>query len=518
MVCHNCGKELSEGALFCRYCGVMVQAPETAAEVSADNAQAIATVTEDTADDTRVPETAALLPVTDSHSAPQGKRVRRVLARLLLLLILAGGAAGSGWLTFRAWQDYRAPYQAAAFTALEDNLAKAESYTEKIPELEQQLSDASWEIRESLSSVIRYRNQRQDEILSTLTRYPDFNYNALFASEPFSSAYWQYISDLLIAFRQDRLADSWLRPYYAYSEVCGVNAGLREDLWLYDNDNENKKFNELLYDPQRFYASFYAAVMTDHFLLNNHLYVTGADMLNTLFDIPGYVLDDAVFVKACGGNPNPEEMTVPDWTPQDYSVFWSSAAERSQTGKAVWMDCNLSVQDFDINWNALLDEEAYYRAYEKFMKAIAPGLERYDMALYVPNDEYFGGISYELYGREATLEEIAAAYVAEHPECLQDLGIDINTLASSYDSLLAEEEARLEKLTAAAETLSLQKNEAIRQKDGKAFLLEQQEKLTALREQHTAAAAASLRVFAAISLFLLIMTVANLRRFIRALR
>lgn len=547
MVCHNCGKELSENALFCRYCGIPVQSPEIAA-APANDIQLPETAAAAPANDTQLPETAAAAPVNDAPlleipaavpandtqlpetitaapapaaenlPAPEKKRVRRAFARLLLFLIFACGLTASGWLTFRAWQDWRTPYQTAAFTSLEESLAKAESSAEKIPELDQLLSDNSREIRESLSSVIRYRSLRQDEILNNLTRHTDFNYSALFATEPFSSAYRQYISDLLAAFRQDSLADSWLRPYYAYSAAYGANIGIQEDLWLYAGSDDNKKFNELLSDPTHFYVSRYAAVMTDHLLLNNHLYVTGADMLNTLFGIPGYILDDAVFVKACGGNPNPEEMNVPDWTPQDYSAFWSSAGERSQSDHAVWTDCNLSARDFDIDWNALLDEKAYYRAYEKFMNAIAPGLERYGMAEYVPDDEYFGGTRYELPGSEATLDEIATAYITEHPECLTDLDIDLDALTSSYDSLLAEEESRLGKLTAAAEDLIYQKNEAIRQKDGRTFLLEQQEKLTALREQHTADASASLRVFAVISLFMFAMTVTGLRWFLRSLR
>lgn len=533
MVCHNCGKELSENALFCRYCGVPVQSPETAAKASANDTLPTETATMAPADDALPTETVTMAPVNDAEPpkipaapapaadnlpTPEKKRVRRAFARLLLFLIFAGGLTASGWLTFRAWQDWRAPYQTAAFTSLEESLAKAESSAEKLPELDQLLSDNSREIRESLSSVVRYRSLRQEEILNTLTRHTDFNYSALFATEPFSSAYRQYISDLLSAFRQDSLADSWLRPYYIYSAAYGANIGIQEDLWLYAGSDDNKKFNELLSDPAHFYVSRYAAVLTDHLLLNNHLYVTGADMLNTLFAIPGYILDDAVFVKACGGNPNPEEMNVPDWTPQDYSAFWSSAGERSQSDHAVWTDCSLSARDFDIDWNALLDEKAYYRAYEKFMNTIAPGMERYGMAEYVPDDEYFGGVRYELPGKEATLDEIATAYITEHPECLTDLGIDLDALASSYDSLLAEEESRLGELTAAAEDLIFRKNEAVRQRDGRTFLLEQQEKLTALREQHSADASASLRVFAVISLFMFVMTVTGLRWFLRALR
>lgn len=506
MVCHNCGKELSESALFCRHCGVAVQKPVT--------------VTEENVPDTQPPVTVAEVTVSDAgnSASAKGKRVRRFLARLLLFLIFAGSFTVSGWLTFRAWQDWHVPYQTAAFTSLEENIARAEDAAGRISELENLLADNSREIRESLSSIVRYRDLRQDEILSSLTGHADFNYNNLFATEPFSSAYQQYISDLLAAFRQDGLVDSWLRPYYAYSTAYASNTGIREDLWLYDSDDDTKRFNELLNDPQRFYISCYTAVMTDHLLLNDHLYVTGTDMLNTLFGIPGYILDDAVFVKACGGNPHPEEMKVPDWTLQDYDVFWSSAGDRSYSDHAVWTDCNLSARDLDIDWNTLVDEAAYYRAYEKFMNAIAPGLNRYDMAQYVPDDDYFGGARYELPGNEATLEEIAAAYITGHSECLTDLGIDMDALPSSYDGLIAEEESRLGELTAAAEDLNFQKNESLRQRDGKAFLLAQQEKLIALQERHAADAAANLRVIAAISLFLFIMTVTGLRWLIRSLR
>ncbi len=316
MVCRNCGKELSETALFCRYCGMPVQAPVTDTETPAPDTHSPAAGTETPAPDAHSPATGTeAAPAPDNSIAFRGKRVRRSLARLLLFLIFAGSFTASGWLTFRAWQDWRNPYQAAAFTALEENIAKAENSAGRLSDLENLLADNSREIRESLSSVVRYRDLRQEEILSTLTGHGDFNYSALFATEPFSSAYRQYISDLLAAFRQDSLADSWLRPYYAYSMAYNAAPGIREDLWLYDGYNDSKRFNEVLYDPQRFYVSYYTAVLSDHLLLNNHLYVTGTDMLNTLFGIPGYILDDAVFVKACGGNPDPGNMVVPDWTP-----------------------------------------------------------------------------------------------------------------------------------------------------------------------------------------------------------
>lgn len=481
MICQNCGNEMSEGANFCRHCG----APATAAKEP--------------------------VPVKKRH-------IRRALVSLLLFFIFAGGLAVSGWFEFNAWQKYNAPYQEAAFAALEEELSKTEGCAEKIAGLEVLLETNARETRELEATLALYHTQRESEILGSVTDSVELDYNALFTTEPFSSAYLQYIDDLLSAFQQDRLADGWLYPYYTYSLECGANPYIDLDLWIYDGAGENEKFSELLTDPQHFYVSAYTSTLTDHLALNNHLYVTGMDMLNTFFRIPGYVLDGAVFVKAYGGNPSPEDMKVPGWAPQDYINFWEDADSYLFSDHAVWEDFGLSAVDFDIDWNTLVDEDAYYKVYEKFMDIIAPGLDRYDMAQYAPDDEYYGGVRYELSGSEATLKEIAAAYIADNPDCLAELGIDTDTLPSSYDSLIADGKVQLEELAETAEDLELQKAEATRLQAGKAFLLQQQETLLAMQEQHVETLTVTLWVFALICVFLFAMAIASLRWLVRSLR
>lgn len=479
MICHNCGKEISENARFCRYCGVPVKT----------------------------------------------SRARRVLVSLLLVCIFAGGLAVSGWFTVRTWQKYNAPYREEDFDALQTELAKADDSAEEILRLETLMENNSTEIREQKDTLAFHRASRESEILDTITEYPELDYNALFQTELFSSAYLQYIDDLLSAFRQDRQIDSWLYPYYTYSLEYGENTYIDEDLWIYRQDKDaaetegdTQKFNSAISDPAMFYVAVYISALNDHALQNDHLYVTGLDMLNTLFKIPGYVLDGAVFVKAYGGNPDPQEMEVPGWTPQDYNNFWQYAGSYLYSEHAVWTDYGLSAEDFDLDWNTLTDENAYYRAYEKFMDTVAPGLDRFSPAQYVPDDEYYGGVRYELPGREASLQEIAAAYITGNPSCLKELGIDIKTLPSSFDSLIAEDEARLEELEDTAGQLEAQKDQAQRQLDGREFLLQQQETLSAMKNLHMKKLTVTLWVFALIFVFMFIMTASGVRRLIRSLR
>lgn len=513
MICPNCGKELSENALFCRYCGVPVTADSS--PVSAPMSPAGITP--------MPPADITLTPPADSAPAAElpvpgkKKHIRRALVSLLLFVIFAGGLTVSGRFAFKAWQECRAPYQEAAFAALDEELAKREECVGKMEELDVLLKSNTRETEELVSELARYRIQREDEILDTLTDSVEFDYDALFATEFFSSAYVQYINDLLKAFRRDTLTDSWLYSYYAYSAAYGSNNHIGQDLWIYDSDAADEKFSGLL-DPQRFCVSVYTATLSDHLAQNDHLYVTGMDMLNTLFRIPGYVLDDAVFVKAYGGSPDPSEMEVPGWSPEDYNSFWASAGSSSDSSYAVWEASGLSALDFDIDWNDLVNEDAYYKAYEKFMNTVAPGLARYGRAQYVPDDDYYGGVRYELPGNEASLREIAAAYIAKHPDCLTELGINTEALPSSYDDQIAEVKLRLEELSKAAGDLTLQKSEVQWLQDSNAFFRQQREALLAMEQQHRALFTRALWIFAFCCIFLFLMAAGSLRRFIRALR
>ena len=508
MVCKNCGNQMSEGANFCRHCGAPAAVREKSVTVSQKSAAA-------TQEPTAAAQTTAA--VTQEPVTVKKRHIRQALVSLLLFLIFTGGLAVSGRFIFSTWQESRTPYQEAAFAALDEELAMREGCAAGISDLDALLRNNAQKITELEYKLARYRLRREREVLNSVTDSVEFDYDALFATEYFSSAYLQYIDDLLNAFRQDALTDSWLHSYYDYSSDSGANTHINQDLWIYDSDRADEKFSGLL-DPRRFCVSVYTATLTDHFTQNGHLYVTGLDVLNTLFRIPGYVLDDSVFVKAYGGSPSPAEMEVPGWSMQDYDDFWESAGSRSDSPYAVWEAFGMSSVDFDIDWNNLVDEDAYYRAYEEFMDTIAPGLERYDMALYVPDDDYYGGVRYELSGNEATLKEIAAAYITGHPDCLEELGINKDALPSSYDDQIAEVKLQLEELEKTAEKLTLQRDEVKWLLDSKVFFRQQRETLLAMEQQHMELLTRTLLIFTLICLFLLIMAVSSLRRFIRALR
>ncbi|MCM1191059.1 MAG: zinc ribbon domain-containing protein [Butyrivibrio sp.] len=498
MICPECGKEISESALFCRYCGISVTAagePADAPTKSLQNTEASA---------------------AEKSTSGKKRQVRQAFVSLLLFFIFAGGLAVSGRFMYSAWREYHTPYREDVFAALDEELAKRAGSGHKVTVLDELLKTKDQEIRTLGANLARYHLRREREILNTVTDSVEIDYDALFATEFFSSAYLQYIEDLLSAFRQDALTDSWLYTYYDYSVNYGANARINQDLWFYAHDAADEKFSGLL-DPGRFCASVYTDTLSEHFALNEHLYVTGLDLL-AILGIPGYILDDAVFVKAYGGSLYPAEMEVPGWSQQDYNDFWESAGSPSDSAYAFWTDYGLSAPDFDIDWDALVDEPAYYKAYETFMDTVAPGLERYDMVQYFPDDDYYGGVRYELSGTEASLRKIAAAYITAHPDFLEELGINTEALPSSYDDLIAEAELQLAELTDTADDLTLQKNEAEWLRDSKAFFLQQRETLLAMETRHRELAIRALWIFALIIVFLFLMAAVSLRRFIRALR
>lgn len=507
MICPDCGNKLSDSALFCRYCGVPVTAGSTSQTACSTPEPAAASTPESAA--VSQPEPAAAS-IPESAAEPAGKKhIGRAPVFLLLFFIFAGGLAVGGCFAFGVWQEYHASYQTAAFAALDEEIAKREDCAGELAQLETRLTENARDARELEAELARYRSLREDELLETLTDSAEFDYDALFATEFFHSAYIRYINDLLQAFQQDALTESWLYSFYDYASEHSADTQLDRDLWVYDSD--------VLLDPAYFCRSAYTASLSGHFTRNEHLYVTGLDLLITLFNIPGYVLDDAVFVMAYGGSPSPSEMTVPGWGPQDYSDFWESVGSSADSSTAIWEKSGLSAVDFEIDWNQLVDEDAYYGAYLAFMDTIAPGLDRYAMAQYTPDDDYYGGVRYELSGSEASLREIAAAYITGHPECLSELDINTEALPSSFDDQIADVKLQLEKLAVSKAELTIQQHEMTRLLDGRPLLQQQRETLLAMAQQHKTLLTRSLLTFGLICLFLLILTLVSLRLFIRSL-
>lgn len=503
MICHNCKKTISETARFCKYCGVPVQKSEEPAKNPAPAKE--------------LPETAPLKPAAGKRRLP------RALVSLLLFLIFTAGFGACAWSVYRTCLNYNIPYREKSFASLEQTLTEIQGCPEKISDLEARLITNSQEALALEEDLDRHRILREEEILNTLTDTVEIDYDALFATEPFSTAYTQYINELLTAFRRDMLTDSWLRTYNDYTPEYGSDELTNPKLWIYidpeDSEEDAGAFHPLLSDPAAFCSDIYTDSLSDHAVQNEHLYVTGMDMLNELFHIPGYVLDAAVFVKAYGGNPNPEEMSVPGWNSEDYEKFWTYTEDTYQAADhAIWEDYDLSAADFDIDWNALTDEAAYYSAYEKFMDAVAPGLSRYDMAQYLPDDDYYGGVRYELTGEEASLKEIAAAYIADNPSCLEALNINPDTLPSSYDDLIAEGKKQLEELEIAAEELEAQKTAAEELLSEKDYFQQQLDELLAMREDRRLLLTAVLCALGVGCIFLFFMAASSFRRFMDALR
>ena len=93
MICHNCGKELSENARFCRYCGIPVQRIENSVKAAQESSPSQdSDATEDT------------LHIPGKSRTVKISRARRVFVSLLLFCIFTGGLAVSGWFTVRTWQ------------------------------------------------------------------------------------------------------------------------------------------------------------------------------------------------------------------------------------------------------------------------------------------------------------------------------------------------------------------------------------------------------------------------------
>lgn len=409
MICKNCGGKLPDEARFCGQCGV---------------------------------------PVEVNKQTASRKRAGRIAVSLLVFVIFAGGCLTGGWLLFNAWRDLRTPYRASMFSELKESLERLEDGCgEEQAALAAEHAAKTEEIQKYNILLAEYREGRQAELPESIVRDETFDAKALFENDFFQAAWEQYITDLIDAFKADERIDSWLYPYYTYSLERGANIYIDEDLWVYDNyRNEDEKFSADLSDYNTFRWTCYDDSLYDHLYADGRIYITGADFLDYVLYLQDYAVNGAVFVKACGGNPDPAEMYVPGWTARDYEDFWDYADDYYYADAPVWFYYDLSAEDFALNWNQLIDEKAFYAAYTRLMDTIAPGLPRFEMAEYYGDDTFFGGMGYSMKGKEASLNRIAALYLENNPSCLETLGIDPDAIPSSYDSQIDETETALEQL------------------------------------------------------------------------
>lgn len=439
MLCRSCGNELERDACFCPQCG----AP---AEFVTPDKYYMRSNEEDNFQKKKGSYTLLRRTIRETGVLP-GRSGLSVLASVLLPLTLAAGFLISGWFFLKTNRACQTPRWEEQLSVLDESLTQIKDSHDTLSELKSQITAANHEIRQLQDSLREYR-ALQDAESQDSGLLPKDSYEAIFSEEFFVQAFQQYIAELLQAFMQDTLVDEWFYTYYSYAVRQNAESPLMDDVWIYDpHGSGSEKFSPAIQHASLFCAGFYTSDLLEHLTLNERLYVTGSDMLSMLFYVPGYALDNAVFVKFCGGNPDPEKMLVPGWTAADYRNFWETPDSLSDSDQAIWEGFGLSAEELGIDWNSLFDEQAYYDAYLNFMNAVAPGLERLGMAEYLADDTYYGGFRCSFTGSEPSLSDIAAVYEAAHPERFET-GADEEKTDSdpTYNQQINDAEKRLAEL------------------------------------------------------------------------
>ena len=394
------------------------------------------------------------------HNCSLGK----AFASLLLIIIFAIGTVITGYLSIDYKASLDAPFHQERIQELENALARLEGNAQTdLETLDSQLMVLDSQIAQRKEELTDYEIQRNQERLRRAVSSLSLDYSAVLSDDFFEKAYDKYIDDLLNAFKNDSLLDSWLYPYYTYSLVQGTNRYISEqnnlDMWFYNAPGERNKYSDGMKDAYSLEESIQDFNLYDRLYYHGRIYITASDFMNTVLYMPNYVADSAVFVKAFGGSPNPDNMSVPGWNAAAYNGFWEDAERYYALSRPIWVDYNLSAKDFALDWNQLVDEQAYYDAYIRFMDTVAPGLSTYDMVSYYGNDEAYGGMGFHVTGKEASATEIIALYLQNHPDALEQLDIDLSTIATSLDITIAEASGYLETLTAQAGSLEKERSE-----------------------------------------------------------
>ena len=394
------------------------------------------------------------------HSHCLGKAI----ASLLLIIIFTVGTVATGYLSidYKVYLD--APFHQDRMLELENSLSRLDGSAQTdLETLDRRLAALKSQLTQTEEELTDYEIQRNQERLRRAVSSLSLDYSEVLSDEFFEKAYDQYINDLLQAFKNDSLLDSWLFPYYTYSLTQGTNRYISEqnnlDMWFYDAPGGRNKYSDGMYDVYALKESIQDFNLYDRLYYHGRIYITASDFMNTVLNMPNYVADSAVFVKAFGGNPNPDNMSVPGWNAAAYNGFWENAERYYALNNPVWIDYNLSAENFALDWNQLVNEQAYYDAYIKFMDAVAPGLATYNMVSYYGSDEAYGGMGFNITGKEASATEIIALYLQNQPDALERLDIDLNTIATSLDITIAEASTNLETLTAQADALEKERIE-----------------------------------------------------------
>lgn len=385
---------------------------------------------------------------------------RKILVCLLLFILFTAGMVINGRFGWQIWSQQNVPYRHEQIKELENTLDQLEnSSEEQLHELETQFQDALSAQAALETQLSDLKSFRLRELLQAAVAGSDRIVKILFSTQYFSDAYQQYLEDLLDAFLNDGQIHEWLYPYYAYSMELGMNRYIADEMYFYTVTDDNSIFSEEIQDPEALLRNTYNYNLDRHIYYTGRIYITASDFMNRVLLIPDYVANGAIFVKAFGGNPDPEKMRVPRWNRADYAAFWRDAPDFSDSREPVWWYYGLSAEQFNLDWEQLANEQAFYDAYLKFMNTIAPGLGVFDMVTYSAGDDAFGGMYYDITGKEASVTEIVTLYVEQHPEYLDKIGLNLENLPSSFDEQIAEIESEIEILTEEANDLAARRNE-----------------------------------------------------------
>lgn len=385
---------------------------------------------------------------------------RKILVSFLLFVIFTAGTVINGFFCWQIWSQQDVPYRHRQIKEQENTLKQLEnSSEEQLRELEIQFQDNLGEQSLLKAQLSDLNTLRLRELLQAAVADSDKIAKDLFSTDFFSEAYQQYLDDLLDAFLNDEQIHEWLYPYYAYSMELGMDPYIADEMYFYTVTDNNSIFSDEIQYPEVMLQNAYNFDLERHIYYTGRIYITASDFMNRVLFVPDYVANGAIFVKAFGGNPDPENMHVPRWSRADYVEFWRNAPDFSNSLEPVWWYYGLSADQFNLNWEQLADEQAFYDAYLKFMNTIAPGLGVFDMVTYSAGDDAFGGMYFDITGKEASVTEIVTLYVEQHPEYLDKIDLDLENLPSSFDEQIAELESEIELLTEQANDLAARRNE-----------------------------------------------------------
>jgi len=416
------------------------------------------------------------------------------------------------------WQELQIPYEEERISKLFGILSRLRNDgPQELADYRQDQEDIRADISRTQEILSDLESRRNHEVFETLSFDGVLDIDRLLRNDFFDTAYRRYLDDLLAAFKTDRQLNSWLYSYYEAEKAYGANSFLDTDLWIYSGMTAgNRIFSPDLEDVSSLTQRCYDLDFYEHILFTGRIYVTGADFLKKILAIPRYAVDAAVFADAFDGSPYPENMTVPGWSDSDYEEFWLYAEDYYYYDKPMWLDYGLSAEDFSLDWNLLMDEDAYYAAYINFMDTIAPGLPRYTKAFYRGSNDALGGMGFELEGAEPSVHEILGLYMDTHPEFwdqLQTQNIATDKIESSVDKQLADTRALLEEYETELAALQEKEQELSFLFLNEAAYRREYDSLTTAAKEHRRSLLHRLSLCAGAALLSFILALFNLCRF-----